>query len=143
MNENTLKITRLYEHSIQDIFDAFKDPALLQQWFYAGDNNWSSTVKSDFVEGGKYEINMHDGEGQDYLHHGIYEKIVENKEIVFTWNSMAVKDTKVSITLSEVDGKTQLTLIHELLPDEESNKQHEMGWNIIAERLDTLLRSKV
>jgi hypothetical protein len=46
---------------------------------------------------------------------------------VFTWNSDVVTHT-VLIGLQELNHQTEITLTHELFPNEESCQTHQIGW---------------
>lgn len=50
--------------------------------------------------------------------------------LCFPWNSEAEQDTLVTITLEETDEGTEITLVHEFLPNEEMVKNHTEGWTL-------------
>ena len=98
-------------------------------------------MQNDPKVGGGYKIDMHSPENT-YSHEGTYKEIVPNKKIVFTWNSQAVSDTVVTITLTERDGGTEVKLKHEFMPNADMKERHTQGWTQILENLDDVLVSQ-
>lgn len=136
MSDNsTLTVKRTINAEPGTIFEALTDEKLMEKWFFAGPDGWSATVKSKALVGEQYQIDMH-GENDTYTHIGEFKEVVPNKKLVFTWNSKAVQDTVVTITLNETKDGTEVTLVHEFMPNEEMIKNHTEGWTVILERLD-------
>jgi len=133
--ESTLTVTRTINADKKTIFKALTDEKIMEKWFFAGPNGWSASVKSTAEVGEEYQIDMH-GENDTYSHTGVYKEIIPNEKIVFTWNSQAVQDTVVTITLVEKGDTTEVTLIHEFMPNKEMIENHTKGWTVILERLD-------
>jgi uncharacterized protein YndB with AHSA1/START domain len=120
-----------------DVFDAWTRPEIMEQWFFPGP--WSAVSKTDLRVGGRWSNEMidrdggfHNGKehapGARYLHEGEYLEIKRPERLVFTWNSPFVTNTRVTIELRDHGNDTELTLTHELLPDEEQRKSHTDGW---------------
>lgn len=133
--ESTLTVSRTINADKETIFKALTDQKVMQKWFFAGPDGWSATVKSKAKVGEEYKIDMH-GENDTYMHTGIYKEVIPNEKIVFTWNSQAVQDTLVTITLNEKNGETEVKLVHEFMPNKEMIENHTQGWTVILERLD-------
>lgn len=136
--EHDLTVKRVIDADRETIFKALTDQNIMQKWFYAGPDGWSATVKNDPAVGGAYRIDMH-GDSETYSHEGEYTEIVPNSKLVFTWNSKAVRDTVVTITLTEVDGGTEVKLTHEFMPNEEMKKNHTEGWQQILIHLESVV----
>ena len=133
-NEHALEVSKIIDADKASIFKALTDNSIMEKWFFAGPDGWSATVDADVKKGGTYKIDMH-GEEDTYSHHGEYIEVITNEKIVFTWNSQAVSDTVVTITLTEVDGGTEVKLVHDFMPDEQMQTNHKNGWTAILERL--------
>lgn len=139
MSENsTLTVKRVINSKPESIFKALTDQKIMEKWFFAGPDGWSATVKSKASTGEKYQIDMH-GEDDTYTHTGEFKEVVPNKKLVFTWNSKSVQNTVVTITLKEKEKGTEVTLVHEFLPNEEMVKNHTEGWKAILERLNQVV----
>jgi uncharacterized protein YndB with AHSA1/START domain len=73
--------------------------------------------------------------------YGEYRELVAGKKIVFTWKwdddeAWTNTSSVVTVELSDRDGGTELCLIHEKLPSEESRDRHNEGWNSVIDRLE-------
>lgn len=80
-NETTVVIKRVIEAEPKTIFEAFTNPDILEQWFYA--TSESATVEAEPTPGGSFQIEMHD-QYTTYRQSGTYREIVPNEKIVFT-----------------------------------------------------------
>lgn len=136
--ESTLTVTRTINADKETIFQALTDEKIMEKWFFAGPDGWSATVKSKAAVGEKYKIDMH-GENDTYTHTGEFREVVPNEKIVFTWNSKAVQDTVVTITITEQEGATEVKLVHEFMPNKEMIENHTQGWTVILGRLDNVV----
>lgn len=138
--ESSLIIKRIYNADRKTLFKALTDPEILKQWFFpAREEGWSATVDFNAEVGKNYSITMHDPDGKDYVHSGEFREIIPGQKLVFTWNSQAVQDTVVTITLAEVDGGTEVKLKHEFMPNEEMKKNHTEGWKQILQNLEKVV----
>jgi len=132
-----LIVQRTLKASTNRVFEALSDAKIMTQWFFAHPG-WSANVENKFEVGGSFAINMKSPEGDVYPHTGEYREIVPNKKIVFTWNSLAVKDTLVTISLKSLEDQTEVTLKHEFITDPEVYASHENGWECVLSNLDDI-----
>lgn len=137
-DDHELTVKRIIKADRETIFEALTDRAIMEKWFFAGPEGWSATVKNDARIGGTFRIDMH-GKNDTYSHEGTYKEIIPNEKLVFTWNSKAVQETLVTITLTEVDGGTEIKLRHDFMPDEEMKKNHTEGWTQILKHLEKVV----
>jgi uncharacterized protein YndB with AHSA1/START domain len=140
MNETALRITRVLEAPIERVFAAWTDPAQMARWFFVQET-WSAEVENDLRVDGPFSIKMHAPEGTVFDCSGVYLEIEPPTRLVFSWTSYAVADTRVTIELREVDGGTELTLIHEDLVDIDVRNLHAEGWGGCLASLDRYLRT--
>ena len=79
--------------------------------------------------------------GEEHNPTGIYQEVVSEKKLVFTWEwaGMPERESLVTFLLEPSDGGTELTLVHEHLPDEEARNSHEEGWNGLLDKLPVYL----
>lgn len=56
--------------------------------------------------------------------------MIPEKKLVFTWEwpGMPERESLVTFMLKAIDGGTELTLIHERLPNAAAYQSHEAGW---------------
>jgi uncharacterized protein YndB with AHSA1/START domain len=77
---------------------------------------------------------------QSILHTGTYEVVDRPRRLVFTWMAPHFDaPTKVTLEFTPVDGGTELVLVHEGLPSEESAANHTQGWTQVLTHLETNL----
>ncbi len=72
---------------------------------------------------------------------GEYRELQPGKKIVFTWQWEDDEDWQnhvsiVTVELYDRDGDTELRLIHEHLPNEESRDGHTRGWNSALDKFE-------
>jgi uncharacterized protein YndB with AHSA1/START domain len=131
MGEFGLKIPRTYDAPAKKVFDAWVNPKSVKSWLADGED-----VVVDPRVGGLFYIEM-PWEKRIYPHYGRYITVEAPRVLEFTWISEGTrgKESVVKIALKETGGKTQLTLTHDGLPDEEQVKNHTGGWSALLERL--------
>lgn len=136
MSSTPLRIVRVISASPEEIFDAWTDAASLAVWMAPGSVR-RSLVELDPRVGGHFRILMQ-GPDCDHEHSGEYLVLDRPHRLVFTWTSAATRgrSTKVSVQLEpHGPGETELTLVHEGLPDEPAGEQHRSGWGDILGKL--------
>jgi uncharacterized protein YndB with AHSA1/START domain len=71
---------------------------------------------------------------------GTYTEIIPNEKLAFTWRGDWAVDEESLVTLhfKEVEGGTELLLIHERIATAESMKGFETGWNSTLTKLAAL-----
>ena len=141
--KTSLEIKRFINAPRDCVYAAWTDPAQLKEWF-GPENVRTRNFTADARVGGKYRWDLINEEGEDMTISGEYRELVPGKEIVFTWkwdDDEAWKNTSsvVTVELSDCDGGTELRLIHEKLPSEESRDRHNEGWNSVVDRLQKFL----
>jgi uncharacterized protein YndB with AHSA1/START domain len=138
--KTSLEIKRLINAPRDRVYAAWTDPAQLKEWFGPA-NVRTRNFTADARVGGKYLWDLINEEGEDMTISGEYRELVPRKKIVFTWkwdDDEAWKYTSsvVTVELSDRDSGTELRLIHEKLPSEESRDRHNEGWNSVVDRLE-------
>lgn len=135
-----LEIKRFINAPPDRVYAAWADPAQLKQWF-GPENVRTRNLEADARVGGKYRWDLTNADGEEMTVYGEYRELVPNKKIVFTWrwdDDDAWKNTNsmVTVELADRDGGTELVLIHEQLPSEESRDRHNQGWSSVLDRLE-------
>jgi uncharacterized protein YndB with AHSA1/START domain len=129
--------------SPEEVFDAWTDPKSLALWMAPGSVS-RSIVESDPRVGGRFRIVMK-GPDCENEHTGEYLVLDRPRALVFTWISRATrgKSTTVSVGIRRLGpGQTEVTLLHEGLPDEQATSQHGSGWGHILDKLGAALRDR-
>lgn len=135
MSNVKLELKRVFPAKVSEVFEAWTQPAVLQQWFAPGE--MSAAVDADVRAGGSYRIVMRRPDGQVHTVTGVYKELVQNEKLVFTWGWEGEQrhESQVTVMLVDRGGETELTLLHELLASEESKAQHAHGWEGCLDKL--------
>jgi uncharacterized protein YndB with AHSA1/START domain len=131
--EQELIITRLFDAPRELVFQCWTQAEHLQHWQGAPRGFTVTTQESDIRPGGSFRICMRSPEGVDSWLQGAYREIVPPERLVFThvWldaKGKPGKETLVTVTLAERDGKTELTLRQSGFASVESRDGHKYGW---------------
>jgi len=128
------------------VFAAFTQAEHLEKWW--GPHGFTNAnLNIDARQGGAMEIDMIGPDGTTYPNRGIFRELVAPERIVFTGGLTADDGTKSfevlsTITLVDVDGKTELTLRARVLSEKPGMAEHldgmEEGWSQSLERLEAL-----
>jgi uncharacterized protein YndB with AHSA1/START domain len=138
--KTSLEIKRFINASRNRVYAAWTDPAQLKEWF-GPENVRTRNFTADARVGGKFRWDLINEEGEDMTISGEYRELVPGKKIVFTWKwdddeAWTNTDSVVTVELSDRDCGTELRLIHEKLPSEESRDRHNEGWNSVLDKLE-------
>jgi uncharacterized protein YndB with AHSA1/START domain len=110
------------------VWEALTTPELIKQWFFGVD------TESDWTEGGSI---VHRGEykGETYEDKGTILRIIPERMLVHThWSPMSAMPDEpenyqeVAWTLTESQGKTQLTVNEVNLPSTDAKATSDEGW---------------
>ena len=135
-----LEIKRIINAPRDRVYAAWTDPAQLKQWF-GPENVQTRDLVADARVGGEFRWDLVDSEGEKMAMRGEFRELQPGKKVVFTWrweddevweNHISV----VTVELSDRDGGTELRLIHEQLPSEQSRDGHNGGWNSALDKLE-------
>jgi uncharacterized protein YndB with AHSA1/START domain len=122
------------------VWAAITQPDLMIQW-WGPDAGPTLSVEADVRPGGRFSVVFRLLDGQEHNPTGIYREVVPEKKLVFTWDLPGAPEPQSLVTfrLEPSAGGTELTLVHEHLPDEEARKSHEAGWNGLLDKLPVFL----
>jgi uncharacterized protein YndB with AHSA1/START domain len=138
--EPELLIRRTFRAPRELVFAAWTEPDHLKHWQGAPKGMTVTPYESDIRTGGRYRISMRGSDGSEHWLQGVYREVVPPERLVFThsWldgEGKSQKETLVTVTFEERDGKTELTLRQTGFSSETSRDGHESGWSSALERL--------
>ena len=118
------------------VYAAITQPKLMMQW-WSPDAGPTLSAEADVRPGGRFSVVFRLLNGEEHNPRGIYREVVPEKKLVFTWQWQGSPEGESLVTflLEPFDGGTELTLIHEGLPDEQARKSHEAGWQGLVDKL--------
>jgi len=136
----SLEIKRFINAPRDRVYAACTDPAQLRQWF-GPEKVQTRNLIADARVGGKFRWDLTNSEGEKMTCLGEYRELQPGKKIVFTWQwdddeDWANHTSVVTVELSDRDSGTELRLIHEQLPNEQSRDGHTGGWNSALDKLE-------
>jgi uncharacterized protein YndB with AHSA1/START domain len=135
----SLEIKRLIKAPRDRVYAAWTDPAQLKEW-WGPESVRTRNLVADARVGGKYRWDLTNPEGEEMTVFGEYRELVPGKKIVFTWKwdddeNWDQHNSVVTVEFSDRDGGTEVRLVHEKLPSEDSRDRHTEGWNSVLGRL--------
>lgn len=141
-SETTLEIRRIFQAPLSRLYRAWIEPEMMNQWFHP-DGNMTSICSVDLRVGGRYEIQMISDKGTSFTVGGVYQAIIPEEKLVFTWRWLtAESEEEMLITVlfrAVTAAESELTLIHERLPNIEELESHAGGWEGTFEQLAVAL----
>ncbi len=115
--DEQILITREFNAPKHLVYKAYTTPELVQRW-WAGQRGNVTSVEIDLRVGGTWRYVMVANEGFEVGFHGEYREIVADERLVFTEVYEGVPeegDPAVNtVTFTEVDGRTTLTMLTDL-----------------------------
>lgn len=146
-------IKKVVQASRERVFDAWTKPELLEKWLLPP--GWTANCSNELRVGGSYrhdmisngsmdnkhcntEVQGENGGPAHFLHHGEYLELKRPERLVFTWNSPSVENSRVTVELRDLGGKTEVIVIHELLNTPELVESHTKGWHDCLHNLTLL-----
>jgi len=100
----TFVVERTYDATPARVFAAWADPAAKARWFGPGESE-EARFELDFRVGGR-EINRGAMEGSVYAFEGLYQDIVPDERIVYTYD-MHLDQARISVSLATVELKPE------------------------------------
>lgn len=130
-NDTQIHITREFDAPKHLVYKAVTTPELVKRWWNAKRGE-VTVAEIDLREGGKWRYVMATPEGMEVAFHGEYREIVPNERVVTTEVFEGAPDpenngTVNTMTLSEEDGRTTMTVLIECPSKEVCNAIVESG----------------
>ena len=119
------------------------DPALVKKWF-GPEGVELKGCEIDARVGGQYAFDVFTKDGEIWRATGEYREITPPSKLVYTWRwdddpAWDGFESLVTINFNEVPEGSEVHLIHERFPTEESRNNHEHGWGGCLDKLARLL----
>jgi uncharacterized protein YndB with AHSA1/START domain len=125
--DNQILITREFDAPRELVYKAWTTPELVKRWWHANRGE-VTLIEIDLRVGGKWRYVMVAEGGFEVGFHGEYREIVPNERLVSTEVYEGIPDAEEhaaldTLTLTEVDGRTTLTVLVEH-PTKEGRDAH-------------------
>jgi uncharacterized protein YndB with AHSA1/START domain len=126
-----VKVSRLIKAKPAEVFDVWVDPKQPGGPWH-GPERVLIDVKVDglFYHCVKWE-------GREWAHYGRFVVVERGARLEHTWMSEATKgiESMVRVHFEPKDGGTEVTLVHENIPDDELGRGHETGWTWMLDEM--------
>jgi uncharacterized protein YndB with AHSA1/START domain len=141
--ERELVIRRTFDAPRTLVFAAWTEPKHLAQWSCPRGFTFRENA-GDLRIGGAFSAQLRSPQGTDHRLRGVYREIVPPERLVFThcWVDESGKqgpETLVTVTLTERNGRTEMTFHQGIFESVSARDGHEQGWTSCFERLAELL----
>jgi uncharacterized protein YndB with AHSA1/START domain len=122
------------------VWAALTQPEQMMQW-WSPDAGPTLSVVAEVRPGGRFSVVFRLLNGEEHNPTGTYREVDPERKLVFTWNLPGAPEpeTLVTFLLKPLDGGTELTLIHERLPDDAARDSHVRGWSGLLDKLPAFL----
>ena len=145
MSDAVLVITKVFNASVEDVFDAWIDPEQIAAWY--GPEGFTNDVHTfEVKEGGTYRLTMNAPDGKKHPLKGQFITINRPSKLVFTWQwekGMGEADdgreTTVTVEFTPVGDTTEMTMTHAGFVSEKSKQMHNQGWSSSFNKLEKIL----
>ncbi len=149
--ESEIVITRVFDAPRDLVFKAWTEPERLMRWW--GPKGFTTPFcRVDLRPGGVFHYCMRSPEGRDFWGRGVYVEVVQPERIVYidsfadeegnpvepTRYGMSPahpRETLVTVTFTEHEGKTMVTLQHAIPASVPERSGAQQGWTEMLDRL--------
>ncbi len=138
--DEQILITREFDAPKHLVYRAYTTPELVKRW-WSGQRGQTTSAEIDLRVGGKWRYVMTANEGFEVAFHGEFREIEANERIVNTEVYEGAPDGEAldTVTFTEADGHTTLTILMELATKQDRDMVLESGMESgLQEALDLL-----
>ena len=139
----TLVIERIIDAPREKVFAAWTTRDAMERWYRDGADFEARVTELDVRVGGAYRVEFGPRGAAPYIEHGLYLEVDPPNRLVMTETLDGVEapwaDTKVTVELHDVAGKTRLVLTHEKFPSQHHRDLAGQGWPGFIDRVEALV----
>ena len=141
--DTQILITREFDAPRHLVFLAWTTPELIKRW-WSGGRGEVTMADVDLRPGGRWRYVLAAGDGTEAAFHGEYLQIVPDERIVSTEVYEGMPDAKAvtTLTLTEMGGRTRLTMLVQHTSRENRDRHLEYG-DSLQQAMDRLERAAI
>jgi uncharacterized protein YndB with AHSA1/START domain len=144
--------TRVIRAPRARVYEAWTNPEIIKQWF-GPVGMYCPNATSDTRVGGAYTLEAQPTSeaiaadpgcaNRGGVTTGKYTKVVPNELLQFTWDPSwnPGELSLVTVSLKDADGGTEITILHENFPTEQSRDAHNRGWASVLDKFAVILQN--
>ena len=134
-----INLTKVIIAERTKVYEALTTSSIAEKWWTAPPWKFSK-LTLDARPGGKFEYAIENTEdGSAYGTRGEYEEAVPNERLV--WTNEEGGGTRVTVTLKDGAGGTELKVHQGSFPDESTRDMHAQGWSVCLDQLASILQN--
>ena len=140
--DSSIRISRYFSQSPQEVSQAWTDPKLVRSWFGSDPNGTVLDATLDVRPGGTFEVTFRNVDGTQFTCTGVYKEIEKYRRLVFTWTWKDRPQVSELVTLvfqAEQNG-TLMTFEHANI-DGGTAHDYETGWKRTFDKLERTLQA--
>ncbi len=141
-NHNSIKISKYFAASPQEVWRAWTDPSIVKSWFGSDPKGIVQEASLDVRLGGTFEVTFRNSDETQYTCMGKYIEVEKGQKLVFSWAWKDRPDTVELVTvlfLAQPPGT--LMMFEHADIDSSTTHNYEIGWNSTFEKLERALRT--
>jgi uncharacterized protein YndB with AHSA1/START domain len=138
----SLSLSRHYPVAPEKVWRAWTDAQAVKKWWGPGPGEPVSLAELDVRVGGRFRIVFGGADGKLHECAGVYQEVVPNRKLVFTWSWPRTTPERISVVTVEfrtAGTGTDLVFKHEQLFDEKVRDDHKRGWSGLLDKLAAFL----
>lgn len=142
-----LRIVRTFDAPVERVFLAWSDPRALEHRAW-GSLGHDVIADVDLRAGGGFRIETSQPGKETCAFSGTDEEVVPDRRLVYALHCDApmgydAPDERVTVEFADRDAQTEVTFLHEGVPEQVARDTHEKGWADTFDALDRHLRGAV
>lgn len=137
--EPSLTMVRRIKAPLARVYEAWTDPDRLALW-WGPHHTRLEEAELDVRVGGVFRTVLRETNGERHEVSGIYTEVVPERRLVFTWAwvSSPERRSRVTVEFRALPDGSEVTVIHDRFPDDDTATRHRRGWTESFERLAAL-----
>ncbi|NOT07288.1 MAG: SRPBCC domain-containing protein [Gemmatimonadales bacterium] len=136
----SLTVRRIVRADPERIFELWTRPEHLRRW-WGPRGVRCSAAEVDLRPGGRYRIGNQFPDGRMLWIVGEFERVTPPRELVYTWtiDPGAMHPERVTVRFDPHGEGTEVTVVHERIPNRATLEGHESGWRECLDGLEVYL----
>jgi uncharacterized protein YndB with AHSA1/START domain len=125
----SLVVRRTIRAPVERVFEAWTKADQIRRWWGPGPVTCLG-AEVDLRVGGAYRIGNQLPDGTVMWITGVFELVSPPRELVYSWSTApdAPSSERVTVRFEPREGATEVTIVHERIPNGTSRDQHQQGW---------------
>jgi uncharacterized protein YndB with AHSA1/START domain len=134
---SSIRISRYFSASPQEVWQAWTDPKLIKSWFGSDPNGTVLDASLDVRVGGTFDVTFRNSDDTQFTCTGTYQEIEKDQRLVFTWTWKERPEVRELVTLAfQAEQPDTLMIFEHANIDAGTTHDYETGWNSTFDKLE-------